>query len=496
MALRVFDSLTRKKVDFEPLSPGKVTMYLCGPTVQDAPHIGHARSALAFDVIRRFLRWSGWQVTYARNVTDIDDKIIKKAAERGWSADEHARHFTAIYRREMAAVGNQDPDIEPKVTETIPEIVAFIEKLVANGKAYESKGDVYFSVESFAPYGALSGQSIDELRAGARIEVDEDKRNPLDFALWKAQKPGEPAWDSPWGKGRPGWHIECSAMIHTVLGETIDIHGGGRDLVFPHHENELAQSQGALGPNTFVRHWLHNGLLNLGEKMSKSLGNVLLVEDMRRHYVGETLRYYLVQFHYRAAINFDLVRADDGSVSFPGIDAADRRLDYLYTTLQRLDDFLGGKTDVDAGPTLPDGEGLPARAREAMDDDFNTAVVVAELGEAAKAANKLLDDPKAAPKDVRRRTLARLRRDLGDVGPGILGILGRPPGEFLAERRTLLCTARKIDAAAVAQRLADRDAARKGKDYARADEIRSELRTLGVDIMDTPRGTEWRVIEA
>jgi cysteinyl-tRNA synthetase len=494
--LRVFDSLTRRKVDFEPLVPGQVSMYLCGPTVQDAPHIGHARSAMAFDVIRRYLRWTGWKVTYARNFTDIDDKIISKAKERGWTAREHAEHYAAIYQREMAAVGNDTPDVEPKVTETMPEIVAFIARLVDAGKAYASNGDVYFSVASFPPYGALSGQSTDDLCSGARIEVDEDKRNPLDFALWKAQKPGEPAWDSPWGPGRPGWHIECSAMIEKVFGQTIDIHGGGRDLVFPHHENELAQSQAALGPNTFVRYWLHNGLLNLGEKMSKSLGNVLLVEDMRRHYVGESLRYYLVQFHYRAPINFEIEKHEDGTRTFHGIDTADRRLDYLYTTLQRLDDFLGAKRDVDDGPTLPDSADLVAKVREAMDDDFNTAIVVAELGEAAKAANKLLDDPKSAPKDVRRRTLARLRRDLVDVGVGALGVLGRPPAEFLAERRGKLCERRRIDATQIDGRLAERDAARKAKDYARADEIRGELRQLGVEIMDTPRGAEWRVIES
>ena len=495
MPIRLFDSYQKRKVDFVPVTPGKATMYLCGPTVQAAPHIGHARSAIAFDVVSRFLRWSGLDVTFVRNVTDIDDKIIRKANERGIPAAEHAREFAEIYRRDMLAVGNLPPDVEPYVTRTIPEIVAFIERLIAAGKAYPADGDVYYSVESFPAYGALSGQSIDELRAGARVEVGEQKRNPLDFALWKAAKPGEPKWPSPWGEGRPGWHIECSAMILTTVGEVLDIHGGGKDLVFPHHENEIAQSVGALGPGTFARHWMHNGFVNLNdEKMSKSVGNVFLVSDMTRRYDGESIRLYMVQTHYRSPINFEVVETD-GRVSFPNLDEAERRLDYFYSTLARLDDFLGDKKAVESGAVVPEAERLVPAVRAAMEDDFNTAVAVAELGEAARAANKLLDDPRAAPKDVRRRSLARFAHDLRDAGVGALGLLGREPRAFLHARRARLAAERGIDSAAVEARLAERDAARKAKDFARADEIRGELRALGIEVMDTPRGAEWRVAE-
>jgi len=495
MPIRLFDSYQKRKVDFVPGTPGKATIYLCGPTVQAAPHVGHARSAIAFDVVRRFLRWSGLDVTFVRNVTDIDDKIIRKANERGIPAAEHAREFAEIYRRDMLSVGNLPPDVEPHVTRTIPEIVAFIERLVAKGKAYAAGGDVYYSVESFPDYGALSGQPIDELRAGARIEVDEEKRNPLDFALWKAAKPGEPKWPSPWGEGRPGWHIECSAMILATVGEHLDIHGGGKDLIFPHHENEIAQSVGALGPGSFARHWMHNGFVNLNdEKMSKSVGNVFLVSDMTRHYDGESIRLYMLQTHYRSPINFEVIETD-GRVAFPNLDEAERRLDYFYSTLARIDDFLGEKKDVEAGAVVPEAERLVPAVRAAMEDDFNTAVAIAELGEAARAANKLLDDPKAAAKDVRRRSLARFARDLRDAGEGALGLLAREPRAFLHARRARLAAERGIDSAAVEARLRDRDAARKAKDFARADELRGELRARGIEVMDTPRGAEWRIAD-
>ncbi len=278
MPIRLFDSFQKRKVDLVPLTPGKVSMYLCGPTVQAAPHVGHARSMIAFDVVRRYLSWAGFEVTFIRNITDIDDKIIRKAAERGVPPAQHAREYADEYRAQMLGVGNLAPTVEPLVTESIADIIGIIERLIERGKAYASGGDVYYAVDSFPAYGALSGQSIDELRAGARIDVAEQKRNPLDFALWKAAKPGEPWWESPWGRGRPGWHIECSAMILRTVGEKLDIHAGGKDLVFPHHENEIAQSQGALGADSFARYWMHNGFVNFNdEKMSKSVGNVFLV---------------------------------------------------------------------------------------------------------------------------------------------------------------------------------------------------------------------------
>jgi cysteinyl-tRNA synthetase len=494
--LRVFDSFTKRKVDFEPRQPGKIGIYVCGPTVQAAPHIGHARSELAFDVIRRYLEWDGWAVTHVRNITDVEDKIIRRANEEGVTAREISERYAAQYREAMALVGVKRPDIEPLVTQTMPEIIALIERLIAGGKAYESAGDVYYSVAAFADYGKLSGQSIDDLQSGARVEPGEQKRNPLDFALWKAAKPGEPSWPSPWGEGRPGWHIECSAMALTHLGESFDLHGGGKDLVFPHHENEIAQSQGALGPGTFSKYWLHNGFLNLsGEKMSKSLGNVLGVAEMCKLFDGESVRFYMVSHHYRMPIQFEVADRASGGPSFPGIDDADKRLDYFYTTLARLDDFLGDKTAVEAGEVIPEAAALVDKVHEAMGDDFNTAVAVAEIGEAMRAANKLLDDPKGTPKDVRRRSLARLSRDLREVARGALGVLAKEPRDFLHARRARLSAQRGIDPTEVAARLADRDAARKAKDFARADELRTELRGRGIEVMDTPRGADWRIVD-
>ncbi len=490
MPIRLFDSFQKRKVDLVPLTPGKVSMYLCGPTVQAAPHVGHARSMIAFDVVRRYLSWAGFEVTFIRNITDIDDKIIRKAAERGVPPAQHAREYADEYRAQMLGVGNLAPSVEPLVTESIADIIGIIERLIERGKAYASGGDVYYAVDSFPAYGALSGQSIDELRAGARIDVAEQKRNPLDFALWKAAKPGEPWWESPWGRGRPGWHIECSAMILRTVGEKLDIHAGGKDLVFPHHENEIAQSQGALGADSFARYWMHNGFVNFNdEKMSKSVGNVFLVSDMRQRYDGETIRLFMVQTHYRSPINFDVVEKDD-RVVFPGLDEAERRLDYFYTTLQRLDDAGAALED---GPVIPEAERLIPAIHAAMEDDFNSAVAIAELGEAARAANKLLDDPKSAAKDVRRRSLARLRRDLRDAAGGALGLLTQEPRDFLHARRARLARARGLDVAAVETRLGEREAARRAKDFAQADAIRTELRERGIEVMDTPRGAEWRI---
>ncbi len=495
MPLRILDSFTRRKVDFEPLVPGKVGIYLCGPTVQNSAHIGHGRSAIAFDVVRRYLAWTGLQITFVRNVTDIDDKIIARAAERGEDPRALAERYAAEYNRGMAALHVLPPDVEPRVTSHIEQIVALIAKLIDRGMAYPANGDVYFAVASFPAYGRLSGQSIDELQAGARVDVGEQKKSPLDFALWKAEKPGEPSWPSPWGKGRPGWHIECSAMVLEHLGTTFDIHGGGKDLIFPHHENEIAQSQGACGDGTFARYWMHNGFVNFGgEKMSKSIGNVFLIEDLVKRFDGESIRFYMVQNHYRSPINFEVTESD-GVVSFPSLDEAEKRLDYFYSTLARLDDFLGVRTDVDAGPVVPEAERLIPAFKAGMDDDFNTAVAVAELGEAAKAANRLLDDPKSAAKDVRRRSLARLAKDLRSAA-GALGLLGRAPVDFLHGRRARLAAQRGIVPADVDAKLREREEARKAKDFARADAIRRELRDKGIEVMDKPGGAaDWRISE-
>jgi cysteinyl-tRNA synthetase len=492
--MRIYDTLSRSKVELVPRVAGQLGMYVCGPTVYDLSHVGHARVYVAFDVIVRHLRTRGYQVTYVRNLTDVDDKIIRRAAERGEEPRALAARYIAEYQQDMTALGCQPPDVEPKVTEHLPEIIALIETLIARGMAYQADGDVYYDTEKFADYGRLSGQPLAELQAGARVDVDERKRSPLDFALWKAAKPGEPAWDSPFGPGRPGWHIECSAMSLRYLGESFDLHGGGKDLVFPHHENEIAQSQGANGPGTFARHWLHNGFVNFNqEKMSKSLGNFFTIRQVLEHVDPEALRLFLLSVHYRSPINFE-VTEKDGRPRFPGLEEAWAKLDYFYRTLERLGDALAQGKPAGAGAVVAPADTWLAAFQAALDDDFNTAVALAELQAAFALANKLLDDPKSAPKDVRRRTLERLHEDLA-AAARTLGLLAQPPAAFLARRRARLCELRGVDATAVEEQLTARTAARQAKDFARADEIRTGLLARGIEIMDTPRGTTWRITD-
>jgi cysteinyl-tRNA synthetase len=495
VTIRLYDSLQKRKVDFVPRTPGKVGMYLCGPTTYDSAHLGHARAAISFDVVRRAFLWLGYDVTFVRNVTDIDDNVIKRAAERGEDPLALSRRLAVEYNRDMEALGVMPPDVEPFVTEHIAPIIELVQKLVDDGKAYESEGSVYFSVETFPGYGKLSGQSIEDLLSGARVEVDERKRAPGDFALWKAAKPGEPSWDSPWGKGRPGWHIECSAMSKTHLGVAFDLHGGGKDLIFPHHENEIAQSQAAFGEDSFAHYWMHNGFLNFNdEKMSKSLGNFFTVGEVRARYDGEAIRFYLLAHHLRSPIGFEVVEKD-GQPSFPDLEQAERRLEYFYVTLRRLAEFNAAGAAPTDGAVVDGADALVPAVREALMDDFNTPVAVAALGEAAKLANKLLDEGKGIPKDVRRRSLRALERDLRDVGQRALGILARDPAQFLIDRRGRLAARRRIDVAAVEHLMAARTAARAAKDFARADGLRDELAALGVEVLDTPRGAEWRVGE-
>ena len=497
--VRLYDSLHRQKVGFTPMVPDHVGMYLCGPTPYAPAHIGHAYSAICFDLIRRGFIFLGYQVRFVRNITDVEDKIFaaSRAAGEDWLSFS-ARHADA-YNADMRMFSVLPPDVEPRVSTHIGEIVAITERLIAAGKAYAVDGDVYYEVATFPPYGRLSGQSIEELEAGARVEVDERKRGPGDFALWKGAKPGEPSWPSPWGEGRPGWHIECSAMSAAHLGETFDIHAGGKDLVFPHHENEIAQSQGAYGEDTFAHHWMHNGFLNFGGvKMSKSLGNVFGCAQIAAAVGPEALRFYFVSHHYRSPIDFEVevvkdAAGEDTGVRFPALEAADRRLGYFYSTLRRIDDFIASG-DGGEGAVVPEAERLPAEAREALADDFNAPIVVAALGEAARVANRLLDEGKGIDKQVRRRSLARLGRDLRAVG-WALGVLGDEPARYLAARRDRLAAARGLDGARIAGLIAQRAEARAAKDFARADVVRGELTALGVELLDTPGGTDWRVIE-
>jgi cysteinyl-tRNA synthetase len=496
VTLRLYDTRLGRKVTFEPLVPGKVGMYACGITVYDLCHVGHARMLVAWDVIARHLRASGFEVTYVRNVTDVDDKIIRKANAEGVTAAEIAERYTRLMNEDMEALGLAKPEHEPLATEHIAEVVDIARRLEDKGLAYAAGGDVYYSVADFPDYGALSGQSIDDLRAGARIEVGELKKSPLDFALWKGAKPGEPAWDSPWGQGRPGWHIECSAMAHRYLGEPFDIHGGGADLIFPHHTNEIAQSEGAFGRGRFARHWLHSGMVNFGgEKMSKSLGNVVNIRKVGETHDLEALRLLFVSNHYRSPVGFTIGKDDEGRETFPDLDDAEKRLEYFYGVLERLDQAgagAGSEDDLSSGEVVPPADRTLAAFRAAMDDDFNTAAAVGHLYDSFVLANKLLDEPKAAPKDVRRRTLARLRRDLAACGE-TLGIFRRPPAEFLLARRERQCARLAIDPAWVEAKIADRAAARLAKDFARADEIRKALKDARVELMDTPSGTTWRV---
>ena len=400
---RIYDTRQGKKVDLETREPGKVGLYVCGVTVYDLCHVGHARTLVAFDVIVRHLRARGLEVRLVRNITDVDDKIIRKANADGRAASEVARAYAEAMSADLDALGIAAPDVEPRATEHIAEMIDVIKRLEARGLAYAAEGDVYYAVSGFPSYGALSGQSVDALQAGARIEVGEHKKSPLDFALWKAAKPGEPSWDSPWGPGRPGWHIECSAMSHRYLGDSFDIHGGGADLIFPHHENEIAQSVGAFG--SFARYWMHSGMVNFGgEKMSKSLGNVITIRRVAETHDLEALRLLLISVHYRSPANFTLGRDGNDQVTYPDLDEAEARLDYFYRTLERLDAFLAPLAQPEAA--IPPSE-LAVKVGAAMDDDFNSAAAIGHLYDAFVLANKLLDDPKAMPKPERQQNPGR-----------------------------------------------------------------------------------------
>jgi cysteinyl-tRNA synthetase len=468
MPLVVYNTLTRRKEPFEPRQAGRVGMYVCGLTVYDYAHIGHARTAVAFETIRRWFAHSGYHVTFVQNVTDVDDKIINRARELGVEPQAHAAKWTDICNDHMARLGVSPPDVQPKVTTHMPEIVALIERLVARGAAYvAADGSVYYAVESKADYGKLSNRTPEELLAGARVEPAEGKRDPKDFALWKASKPDEPAWDSPWGKGRPGWHIECSAMSMKYLGEQFDVHGGGVDLVFPHHENEIAQSEGASGQTPFVRYWLHTGFLTVnGEKMSKSLKNYVTIEDVLKAHDPEVIRFFYANTHYRSGIDYTAA----------GLDEAKRGLERL----RRLRDELRRAAGNGAGSTGGDAAlaeataALSTRFTEGMDDDFNTRAAVAALFDFVTAANKALTDGVgAASARSALETFASLARVL----------------TIFPEERTL----EPEFVERVQALVRERDAARARKDYAASDALRAQLVEMGVEISDSKDGTKWRL---
>jgi cysteinyl-tRNA synthetase len=458
--LTIYNSLTRSKQQFVPIKPGEVGMYVCGMTVYDFCHLGHARVLVVFDIVRRWLASRGYKVTYVRNITDIDDKIINRANENGEPVERLTTRFIDAMNEDAQALGVAKPDFEPRATATIPQMVSLITTLVDKGLAYRAdNGDVYYSVRKFKDYGKLSGKSLEQLRAGERVDIDQNKRDALDFVLWKAAKPGEPTWDSPWGKGRPGWHIECSAMSEHYLSSHFDIHGGGQDLQFPHHENEIAQSEGAHG-HTFVNYWMHNGFVRVdSEKMSKSLGNFFTVREILEKYDPEVVRFFILRAHYRSPLNYSDQHLDD----------ARQALTRLYTALKGIDASpvdSTDKTDIDYS------DGYAKRFAEAMDDDFNTPEAVSVLFELANEVN-------------RSRSIedARLLRSLAAV----LGLLERDPEAFLQADSGDGVSAQEIE-----EQIEARNAARKAKDFAQADRIRDQLLEQGVTLEDGAGGTTWR----
>lgn len=463
--MQFYNDMTMRKEEFVPIEEGKVRMYCCGPTVYNYIHVGNARPIIMFDVLRRYLEYRGYDVTFVQNFTDVDDKIIKRANEEGISPSEVAEKYIAEYWTDVTALGVREATVHPKATENIPQIIEIIETLIGKGYAYESGGDVYYRTLKFKDYGRLSHQNLEELQAGARIEVNDGKENPMDFALWKAAKPGEPAWESPWGMGRPGWHIECSAMSNRYLGKTIDIHAGGMDLAFPHHENEIAQSEAANGVK-FVNYWLHNGFINVdNKKMSKSLGNFFTVREAAAVYGYDCIRLFMLMSHYRSPLNY----------SADILEQAQSALDRLRTAKENLDFFAeNGRSGELSAEDAALIEGLGKyrdRFIEVMDDDFNTADAVSVIFELVRDVNAAV-----SPASDPTRALAAGCRDIFMELSDVLGI---PFGEE-----------KSLDAA-IEEKIAARQAARKAKNWAEADRIRDELKAEGIILEDTPQGVKW-----
>lgn len=464
MAIKIYNTLTRKKETFTPIEKNKVKMYVCGPTVYNYIHIGNARPPIVFDTVRRYLKYRGYDVHYVSNFTDVDDKIIKAAEEAKEEVPQLAERFIQAYHEDIEALGVNKADDHPRVLENMQEIIDFIAGLIEKEYAYEADGDVYFKTRKFKEYGKLSHQSIDDLQLGARIEVGEKKQDPLDFTLWKAAKDGEISWDSPWGKGRPGWHIECSAMAQKYLGDTIDIHAGGQDLTFPHHENEIAQTE-ALTGKAFANYWMHNGYIKINdEKMSKSLGNFILVHELIKEHDPEVIRFFMLSVHYRNPINFN----DEL------LESAKTGLERLKETVNNVTHRLEHSVDLDQNEeaTLPIVNDLKARFIEAMDDDFNTANAIAVLFDLAKEANRYLSN-----KNSSKRVLTAILETFDEIA-GVLGL------SLQSEKEMLDSEIEKL--------IVEREEARKSRDFARADAIRDELLSKQIVLEDTPQGVRWK----
>ncbi len=478
MTLRIYNTLTHRKEIFAPLSPGRVRMYVCGPTVYDSSHIGHARSVVVFDVVARYFRACGYEVTYVRNFTDIDDKIINRARELGMDTVSLSEKYIQEFYKDMDALNVQRATLEPRATQHIDDIQKVIQTLMEKGLAYESGGDVFFRVSRFDGYGKLSGRKPEDMLAGARVEVDQRKENPMDFVLWKSAKPGEPFWDSPWGKGRPGWHIECSAMSSRFLGETFDIHGGGKDLIFPHHENEIAQSEGAFG-KPFARYWIHNGFVNINkEKMSKSLGNFVIIKDVVKAYHPEAVRLFLLSNHYRSPIDF----------SDQNMQEAGNALEKLYAAVNRMDETLENCPE----PSNPPEDDLWTRFCDAMDDDFNTAQGIGILFDGVRTLNRILDEQQGLLSEETRNLVCSYRRDILKIG-GILGILSQAPAVYFEGKKTEGLEKKSLSADSIEKLINDRKQARINRNWAEADRIRKLLEDMNVILEDRPGGTLWKI---
>jgi len=455
--LKLFNTLTRQKEEFQSIEPNSVRMYVCGMTVYDLCHVGHARVMVVFDMVRKWFETSGYDVTYVRNITDIDDKIIARARDNEETYQQLTSRFIDAMNQDAASLGVVRPDIEPKATENIPQMIELIGTLINKGYAYVGEsGDVYYSVSLFEKYGRLSGKTLEDLRAGERVEVDLAKKHPMDFVLWKTTKPGEPSWPSPWGDGRPGWHIECSAMSERYLGKYFDIHGGGQDLQFPHHENEIAQSEGAHGAG-FVKYWMHNGFVRVdNEKMSKSLGNFFTVREVLDKFDPEVLRFFILRAHYRSPLNYSDKHLEDARLA----------LSRMYTALKDVDPASQGSLTIDWQ------HAFAHRFKEAMDDDFNTPEAISVLFDIVSELNRSGDV-----------SLAYLLRALAAE----LGLLDREPTLFLQSREGLEMSSEEIDAMIVA-----RDEARSKKDFKEADRLRDELTAAGITLEDSAGKTTWR----
>lgn len=471
--MKLFNTLTMQKEEFIPIKPGYVKMYVCGVTVYDDCHIGHARSSVVFDVIRKYFKFKGFEVTFVKNFTDVDDKIIKKSNSTGIAWNELTEKYINSHNEDMKALLADTPDYTPKATDFIKEMINLCVELINRGFAYSKNGDVYFSVRKFDEYGKLSHRSIDDLLSGARVDVNELKDDPLDFALWKSSKPGEPFWESPWGKGRPGWHIECSAMSSKILGIPFDIHGGGKDLVFPHHENEIAQSEASEGKK-FANYWVHNGFVNINkEKMSKSLGNFFTIKEILREFDPEVLRYFLITTHYRSPLDF----------SQENLIEAERALHRIYTSFDEVYSYKPQKKSNDLKDDIEKMiTDFQNKFTESMDDDFNTPLAIAAIFDSVKNINIILTKK---PDEASLNMLISAVEKIKHISLNVLGIIQKTPYEWF--RKNL-----EINESELLELIEKRNLARKNKDFAKADEIREYFREKGIEILDTLDGTKYR----